>query len=181
MRPTPTLLALSRYRWNIPVTATLHREQGGDFGGLVDRLAVSRDSLTRTLTFLGDRGWVRHRTTREPHYVLTPGGTRIAPPCVEILQVVEATGTADAAFRRWTLPIARALAGWSPRFQELRAMLPDITPRALTLALKEMQRAGLVHRRVVGGYPPSAEYCLTEQAQQLLPPLLQLSPRPSGR
>jgi DNA-binding HxlR family transcriptional regulator len=177
MRQTPTLLALSRYRWNIPVTATLHRDRGGDFGGLVQQLSVSRDSLSRSLTFLGEQGWVRHRAAREPHYLLTPGGQRLAPPCLEIVEIVEAGGIADAAFRRWTLPIARALAGWSPRFQELRAMLPDISPRALTLALKEMQRAGLVDRQVVGGYPPTAQYRLSGRGEPLLPPLLRLQPR----
>jgi DNA-binding HxlR family transcriptional regulator len=174
MKPSPTLLALSRFRWNIPVTAVLHRTGGAAFGGLVDRLSVSRDSLSRTLTFLGGRGWVRQRRVREPPYVLSASGRRIAAPCCEILTVAEDAGTVDTAFRRWTLPVAGALEGWSLRFAELRAMLPGITPRALTLALKEMQSAGLVEREVVGGFPPSAEYRLTKLGERHLPPLLGL-------
>lgn len=174
VRPSPTLLALSRYRWNIPVTALLHRSEGEAFSGLVDRLGVARDSLTRSLTFLEARGWLRHRHVREPPYALSAAGRRIGPPCSQIVEVATTLEVESTAFRRWTLPVARALEGWALHFAELRAMLPGITPRALTLALKQMRAVGLVDRRIVGGFPPTAEYRLTDAGARLLPPVLRL-------
>jgi DNA-binding HxlR family transcriptional regulator len=45
--------------------------------------------------------------------------------------------------------------------------LPDATPRALTLALKELDAAGLVRRTVLDDYPPSVVYELTASARPI--------------
>jgi DNA-binding HxlR family transcriptional regulator len=53
------------------------------------------------------------------------------------------------------------------RFSELRAALPA-TPRALALALKELEDADLVHRTVTADRPPRASYRATRAARPIV-------------
>lgn len=53
------------------------------------------------------------------------------------------------------------------RFGELRKKIPDITQRMLTLVLREMEKDGLVIRKVYAEVPPKVEYRLTEEAKDL--------------
>jgi len=176
MEVSSTILTLSRHRWNVPLVARLGRSHGESFGSLVRGLAISRDSLSRSLRAVAAPGWVARGSARPSLYRITPAGRSIAPRCERILRVADAGDVRDLSLRRWTLPIARALDRWRLRFAQLRAMLPGITPRALALALKEMQAAGLVEREVIGGFPPTASYALTPLAKRLLPPLRELQP-----
>lgn len=169
MTVSPVILALTRHRWNIPVLAHLAPRGAGSFGSILDSLPVSRDSLSRTLRSLGDPGWLRRKPDA---WVLTPPGRKVARPCPDLVALARARG--DLLYRKWTLPIVAALSGWELRFAELKAMLPAITPRALTLALKEMQAAGLVTRTVIGGFPPSTSYALTPGGEACRPALRRL-------
>lgn len=53
------------------------------------------------------------------------------------------------------------------RFGELRRKIPEITQRTLTLQLRELEAAGLVHRRVYAEVPPHTEYRQTDPARDL--------------
>jgi DNA-binding HxlR family transcriptional regulator len=53
------------------------------------------------------------------------------------------------------------------RFGELRRKLPGVTQRTLTLQLRELEAAGLVHRTVYAEVPPRTEYRQTEAAKDL--------------
>jgi len=68
-----------------------------------------------------------------------------------------------------------ALAAGPRRFSELRELLPGVTARALTLALKDLVAVGLVERTVTDGFPPSTLYRLTAAAEPLLAPLDRLA------
>jgi DNA-binding HxlR family transcriptional regulator len=54
------------------------------------------------------------------------------------------------------------------RFSELRARLPETTPRALTLALKALQAEQLVRRQVTDAYPPAVLYEATAVARPIV-------------
>ncbi len=60
------------------------------------------------------------------------------------------------------------------RFNELKRLLIFITPRMLTKQLRELEMAGLVHRKVYAEVPPKVEYSLTDAGQSLVPILLML-------
>jgi DNA-binding HxlR family transcriptional regulator len=160
---------LFHHRWAVPVLAELRRRRGARFIELRNALDVSRDSLTRTLAALIQAGLVArnpgHGHPLRPEYILTPDGTRIADVCARL--IVELDGLEDVALRKWSRPVIRALGKGSRRFSAVRSALGGVTPRALALALKELQAAGLVERTVTDDYPPATLYGLTPRARPL--------------
>jgi DNA-binding HxlR family transcriptional regulator len=69
---------------------------------------------------------------------------------------------------KWSTLIVMALAERPHRFGELRRALADISQRMLTETLRDLQRDGLVSRRVFPTQPPSVEYALTDLGRSLL-------------
>ena len=61
------------------------------------------------------------------------------------------------------------------RFNELRRLLPNITQRMLTNQLRELERDGMVHRKVYAEVPPRVEYSITEFGGTLEPVLRELT------
>lgn len=55
------------------------------------------------------------------------------------------------------------------RFSELRRLIPQATPKMLTQQLRELEAAGIIHRKVYPVVPPKTEYSLTEYGQTLAP------------
>jgi len=53
------------------------------------------------------------------------------------------------------------------RFGELLRKIPGITRRILTLQLREMEKDGLVHRKVYAEVPPRVEYTITKEGYAL--------------
>ena len=160
---------LFHHRWAVPVLAELRRRRGARFIELRNALEVSRDSLARTLAALIEAGLVArnpgHGHPLRPEYVLTPDGARIADVSARLL--VELNGLEDVALRKWSMPVVRSLGDGPLRFSAVRSALADVTPRALALALKELQAAGLVERTVTDDYPPATLYGLTARARPL--------------
>jgi DNA-binding HxlR family transcriptional regulator len=165
------LAALFHHRWAVPVLAQLYRESGAKFVTLATRLGVSRDTLSSTLAALIDHGWVLRNPgyghPMRPEYVLTPNGAKLGPWCARVMQVLTALGARDVCLRKWSLPVAFVLVRGSARFSEVRNALPQLTARALTLTLKQLQAAGLVERTVSHQYPPATYYLLTSSGKRL--------------
>lgn len=57
------------------------------------------------------------------------------------------------------------------RFGEFRRAMPEITPKMLTQQLRELERDGLVTRRVFAEVPPHVEYSLSGFGETLQPVL----------
>lgn len=74
----------------------------------------------------------------------------------------------DRVGDRWTLLIVRDLLSGPKRFTELQGLLSRVTPRQLTLRLKEMQVAGLVHRAEEPGRK-RVTYSLSKLGRSLRP------------
>ncbi|MDQ7092147.1 helix-turn-helix domain-containing protein [Desulfosporosinus sp. PR] len=55
------------------------------------------------------------------------------------------------------------------RYNEMRKMLPNVTPKMLTQQLRELEDSGLVKRFIYSQIPPKVEYSLTQAGKSLLP------------
>ncbi|MCF4164061.1 helix-turn-helix transcriptional regulator [Zavarzinia compransoris] len=83
-------------------------------------------------------------------------------------------GVLDHLGDKWTTLIVIVLALRPHRFSEIRRAIPDISKRMLTQTLRDLERDGLIARRVFPTKPPSVEYSLTALGQSLLEPLTAL-------
>jgi DNA-binding HxlR family transcriptional regulator len=67
----------------------------------------------------------------------------------------------DRIADKWTVLIVGRLATNTRRFGELRREITGISPKVLTQKLRELERDGLVARRIYASVPPKVEYSLT--------------------
>jgi len=70
---------------------------------------------------------------------------------------------------RWKIPIIFHLLAGRQRFSELSRALKGVTQKMLTQQLREMERNGLVERKIYPQVPPKVEYALTELGRSLFP------------
>jgi len=157
----PDLVMLSHHQWSLPVLVELLRGPEKRFAALARRLEVSRQTLTDTLASLSAQGLVEGV---EGDYALTRKGEKVADRAEALFS---ALGGKLANQRKWALPILHALGRKPQRFGELKTSLPGATPRALSMALKDLASSGLVERRVVDGFPPRTEYVLNPKTRPL--------------
>ena len=75
---------------------------------------------------------------------------------------------------KWSTLLVLTLAERPHRFGELRRAVFDISQRMLTQTLRDLQRDGLITRKVHPTTPPSVEYALTAIGRSLLDPLSHL-------
>lgn len=174
-----TLVALFHNRWSVPILAELHRQRGSRFVTLSRILGLSRESLRRTLTALIEGGLVGRNPgyghPLRPEYVLTSSGERIAAACRPLVEQLRRGDLEEVALKKWSMPVVFALGDGPLRFSELRDALEGISPRALTLALKDLEASGLVDRRVTDDYPPATVYRLTRSGRPLAALLRQVT------
>jgi DNA-binding HxlR family transcriptional regulator len=70
---------------------------------------------------------------------------------------------------RWKIPLIFHLLNGAKRFSELARALDGVTQKMLTQQLREMERDGLVERKVFPEVPPRVEYSLTPLGKSLKP------------
>ena len=72
---------------------------------------------------------------------------------------------------KWTVLVVTTLASGTKRFNELRREIPSVSQRMLTLTLRNLERDGLVSRKVTPIIPPRVDYALTDLGHSLHEPL----------
>ncbi len=73
----------------------------------------------------------------------------------------------DLIADKWTVLIIRQLAGGTMRFAQLRRAIGGISQKVLTNTLRELERDGILTRRVYASVPPKVEYTLTDLGHSL--------------
>jgi DNA-binding HxlR family transcriptional regulator len=77
--------------------------------------------------------------------------------------------TAGIIGGKWKPLILFYLQGQTRRFGQIQKLLPGVTKKMLTQRLRELERDGIVHRKVFAQVPPRVEYSLTRHGQSLRP------------
>ncbi|MFY9265676.1 MAG: helix-turn-helix domain-containing protein [Solirubrobacterales bacterium] len=77
--------------------------------------------------------------------------------------------TAEILCSKWTAIVIRDLAESSARFCELERSLGGISPRTLSLRLRELEKSDIVERKTFAEVPPRVEYALTKKGRALIP------------
>jgi DNA-binding HxlR family transcriptional regulator len=80
----------------------------------------------------------------------------------------------DLIANKWTAIVVFALARGTFRFGELQREVGGISQKVLTSTLRDLERDGLVKRRVYPVVPPRVEYSLTPLGETLTEPLTAL-------
>ncbi|MBN8420589.1 MAG: helix-turn-helix transcriptional regulator [Verrucomicrobia bacterium] len=73
---------------------------------------------------------------------------------------------------RWKfLILFQLFGGQVKRFSDLERAIPAVTQKMLAQQLRQLEKDGIVHRKVYPVVPPKVEYSLTEWGQSLCPVL----------
>lgn len=75
---------------------------------------------------------------------------------------------------KWKPAILWHLSEGYYRFGELRRRIPNITQKMLTQQLRELEKDGVITRKVYAEVPPKVEYSLTAYGKTLTPILRQM-------
>ena len=72
---------------------------------------------------------------------------------------------------KWKMVILWYLRKGPCRFGELNKLIPGITEKMLSIQLRQLEKDGIVERKVFAEVPPRVEYSLTDMGQNMLPML----------
>ncbi len=170
MIPDDDLRWLVESRWFLPLLALASREDGVRSSALVARLGISRSMLKGVIGRLLGKGWLMrnpgHGHPLRPEYILTEAGRTVAAWCERVMEERRRLGLEDG-LGRWALPLVGRLDRRWERFSWLEAQLAPVSPRSLSLALKQLLEVRLVERRLEESFPPTPLYGLTDRGQRL--------------
>jgi DNA-binding HxlR family transcriptional regulator len=79
----------------------------------------------------------------------------------------EVRRAADLLERRHAITILWASSSGAVRFNEFKQAVTGVPPRTLSERLRELERAGILERKLVDASPPYAEYTLTARGKRL--------------
>ena len=74
----------------------------------------------------------------------------------------------DRIADKWTVLIVGRLAIGTHRFGELRRDITGISPKVMTQKLRDLERDGIITRKIYASVPPKVEYRLTPLGQTLI-------------
>ena len=74
--------------------------------------------------------------------------------------------------KRWTVLIIREILKGNTHFNRFIENISGISPKVLTERLRELERLGIIRRRIVSKYPLRVEYSLTDMGKGFEPVLL---------
>ena len=74
--------------------------------------------------------------------------------------------------KKWAILIIREMLRGTAQFNRFLENIDGITPKVLTERLRELQKFGIVRRRIVSEYPIRVEYEMTDLGKEFEPVLL---------
>ena len=158
-------VALSQNRWLTALMAEFSDRQGARYVELLNRLGMSRDSLSRTLDVAIANGWLARNAgyghPLRPEYVITEEGYRLVKSAHAIGKAQETLGLKPSSLTRWGMPLIQVVGSGEERFGQIATALKSATPRALSQGLQALETNELLKRAIIDGRPPFSRYTLT--------------------
>jgi DNA-binding HxlR family transcriptional regulator len=74
--------------------------------------------------------------------------------------------------KKWTVLIIREMFRGTTQFNRFLENIDGVTPKVLTQLLRELEKLGIIKRRIVSEYPIRVEYGLTDLGKAFEPMLL---------
>lgn len=169
------LIDLTKKGWALSTLGALGNGAMARIHPLANALQTSPISIKAAIDHLMALGLVMdnpgHGHPLRPEFALTPSGENLAPHAQEILRQGARQNVSPLLRKRWALPIVNAL-DEARSFSQLRQSLRPVTDRALSLSLKDLTRASMVRRKVIGAHmPPRTLYVPTPQLAEIKKPL----------
>ena len=107
---------------------------------------------------------------------MSPESGRSEPGAADVFSARCPSRTAlDLIAHTWAVLVASSLVDGPKRHSRLRTQIGGISKKALTQTLRELERSGLVERRVFPEVPPRVEYSLTPLGHSLREPVTALT------
>jgi len=85
------------------------------------------------------------------------------------LQRCPVTASMELIGGKWKILIIHLIRNDINRFGKMSMMLKDISRQMLTTQLRDLERDGIIERKVYAEIPPRVEYFLTPKGQALAP------------
>ena len=76
---------------------------------------------------------------------------------------------------KWKTVVLWYLRKDKKRFSELKRLIPNITEKMLSLQLKDLEKDGIIKRKIYAEVPPKVEYYLTDFGKTLIPMLEEIA------
>lgn len=102
-------------------------------------------------------------------FAAVPAGAPPDPTLCPVRDVLDRIG------QKWPLLILIALEPAPLRFSKVQRAVGDISKRMLTQSLRDLERDGMLSRRVYPTKPPAVEYALTVLGRSALDPIAALA------
>jgi len=100
---------------------------------------------------------------------MSRGTLHVTGDCLPVTELFQLIGD------KWTMIVVVALREGPMRFSELRRAIPGVSQRMLTLALRSLERDGLISRKVTPSVPQRVDYALTSLGLSFWERIRQLS------
>ncbi len=76
---------------------------------------------------------------------------------------------------KWKTVVLWYLLDKPKRFSELKRDIPDITEKMLSMQLRQLEKDGLLTRKIYAEVPPRVEYFLTKEGKTLIPMIKEIA------
>jgi DNA-binding HxlR family transcriptional regulator len=158
-------------QWTLPILLTLE-DFGGRYTPLQRQLGIAPTRLSDNLRRMIELGLVEHLSTYErhhplfPEYRLTDKGRMYREAAKAIDLADKDIGHGRLSAKAWNIPVLLSLDFGHHRFQEIRMILKQVTPRMLSLRLNDLAGNGTIIKQISEQPRPSFVYDLSEFAKR---------------
>jgi len=83
-------------------------------------------------------------------------------------------GAINVLTGKWKVLVVWHLGFQPRRFAELRDLLPGVSEKVLTAQLRQLEKDGVIQRKVKSSIPPQVTYGLTRAGDDLIPMMTEL-------